>query len=263
MKPLWPIARFFFLASLALPFGASTPLPAAETSQNTESHVESAAAFGARTKTNYLEARTRYLTDTNNVEAAWKYARACFDLAEISTNNTEKAEIAEKGIAASRQLIARQPKLAEAHYYLGMNVGELADTKRNLAALKMVKEMEHEFQTTADLNKLLDYAGPDRNLGLLYWEAPNLISIGSRSKARQHLRRAVELAPDYPENRLNLIEAYLKWGERSDATRELDALEILWPEAKKKFIGDAWAASWPGWVKRLKAAKAKLPDAKK
>ena len=31
----------------------------------------------------------------------------------------------------------------------------------------------------------------------------------------------MELAPRYPENRLNLIEAYLKWGERTGAHREL------------------------------------------
>ncbi len=260
MTRIWRCAIRPVVGALLLGFGAPTQLFAAEPGQNTESRPASVADFAARARREYAEARTRFQSDTNNADAAWRFARACFDVTEFSTNNAEKAEIAEKGIAVSRQLVARKPALAEAHYYLGMNLGQLADTKRNLAALKIVKEMEREFQTAADLNKQLDYAGPDRNLGLLYWEAPNLISIGSRSKARQHLQRAVELAPDFPENRLNLIEAYIKWGERKDALREVQALEELWPAAMKKFTGDDWAASRADWEKRFNAAKAKLPD---
>ena len=35
--------------------------------------------------------------------AAWQFGRACFDLAEFATNNTERASLAEQGIAACRQ----------------------------------------------------------------------------------------------------------------------------------------------------------------
>jgi hypothetical protein len=71
--------------------------------------------------------------------------------------------------------------------------------------------MEREFSLARKLDEHFADAGPDHNLGLLYRDAPALGSIGSRAKARQHLQRAVELAPQYPEKRLNLIEAYLKW----------------------------------------------------
>ena len=98
-----------------------------------------------------------------------------------------------------------------------MNLGQLARTK-GLGALKLVNQMEHEFTRARDLDEQLDWAGPDRNLGLLYRDAPAIGSIGSRTKAREHLKRAVELAPQYPENRLNLIEAYLQLG-RTATTR--------------------------------------------
>lgn len=211
-----------------------------------------------RAKKEFEEARSRFQADTNNAEAAWQFGRACFDLAESARNDVEKAALAEKGIAACRQAISRKPAPAAGHYYLGMNLGQLADTKRNLAALKMVKEMEHEFQSAYDLDKQFDYAGPDRNLGLLYMQAPVIVSIGSRNKARQHLRRAAELAPDYPENRLNLIEACLKWGDLSGARREYKALEKLWPQARQKFAGELWAAGWHDWEKRFGAAKRKI-----
>jgi hypothetical protein len=74
--------------------------------------------------------------------------------------------------------------------------------------------------------------------------------VGSQSKARKHLERAVELAPDYPENRLNLAEAALKWRDKKLAQRERDALQILWPVAKTNFAGADWDAFWADWQPR-------------
>jgi tetratricopeptide (TPR) repeat protein len=235
---------------------ASTALSAVENGPPAPKEIDSI----ARTKKAYLESRARYQAVTNDSEAGWQFARACFDRAVAATNNADRAKMAEEGIAVSRQVIARKPESIQAHYYLGMNFGQLADTRRNTSALKIVDDMEREFKAAHDLDERYDYAGPDRNLGLLYAQAPALVSIGSRSKARQHLRRAVELAPDYPENRLNLIEAYLKWGDRSGAWREYKALETVWPDAQKKLTGDEWAASWVDWENRLSAIKRKLPE---
>jgi tetratricopeptide (TPR) repeat protein len=119
--------------------------------------------------------------------------------------------------------------------------------------------MENEFGKARQLDATLSHAGPDRNLGLLYQQAPGWpLSIGNRRKARQHLEAAVQLAPDYPENRLNLLEAFLEWGERQNAERELQAVEKLWPDAKKKLTGETWASAWADWQERLKEARRQL-----
>ena len=73
----------------------------------------------------------------------------------------------------------------------------------------------------------------------------------------------MELAPEYPENRLNLIEACLKWGDRNGARRELKALEEAWPRARRDFADKAWAASWADWEERLKKGKKKVEEAPK
>jgi tetratricopeptide (TPR) repeat protein len=210
----------------------------------------------------FQEAEARYKKTPAKAEAAWQFARACFDLAEFATNNTERAELADQGIAASRQALTQDLDSAAGHYYLGMNLGQLART-RSLGALKLVTQMERAFSVARDLDEHFDYAGPDRNLGLLYRDAPALGSIGSRAKARQHLERAVALAPDYPENRLNLIEAYLKWGERDSAQRELKALEEGWAAARAKLAGPAWSASWADWEATLQKLKKKLGEPSK
>jgi tetratricopeptide (TPR) repeat protein len=217
------------------------------------------ASFSVRARGGFAAAQKRHLAEPTNTVAAWEFARACFDRAEYATNDTERVIIADQGITACRQVLARQTGSAPAHYYLGMNLGQLARTK-TLGALRIVDEMEREFKAARQLDEQLDFAGADRNLGLLYFEAPAFASVGSRSKARQHLQRAAELAPDFPENRLNLAEAYLKWADNNGVTRELKALEKLWPKAHTDFTGEAWAASWSDWEARLKRARKTIEE---
>jgi hypothetical protein len=50
---------------------------------------------------------------------------------------------------------------------------------------------------------------------------------------------------------LNLIEAYLKWGNRAGARGELRAAEVLWPSARTNLVGAAWASSWADWQPRF------------
>jgi tetratricopeptide (TPR) repeat protein len=221
------------------------------------------AGFAALAWKEFYAAKARFQADTNNADAAWQFGRASFVLTEWLTNKAERVGVAEQGIAACRACIAQGAASAPAHYYLGMNLGRVADSRRNLSSLKIVKEMEREFQAAAELDERIAFAGPDRSLGLLYLEAPALISIGSRSRAHRHLQRAVELAPDYPENRLNLIEACLKWRDLTGARKESNALEELWPDARRKFAGETWAAHWDDWEQRSNAVKRRLEQTSK
>ncbi|HEY5234245.1 MAG TPA: hypothetical protein VIK35_11990 [Verrucomicrobiae bacterium] len=217
--------------------------------------------FAARAEAEFQRAQIRFQSDTNNSTNVWQFARACYNFADFATNDAGRAAIAEQGIAACRQSPARETNSAPVLYYLAMNLGQLARTEL-LGALKLVKEMEREFKTAAGLDAQFDFAGPERNLGLLYRDAPGWpASIGSRRKAKNYLDQAEKLAPDYPENHLNLAESLLQWHESADAKQELDALDALWPKAKKKFTGEKWEQSWDDWTMRRAAARKKLEEA--
>jgi tetratricopeptide (TPR) repeat protein len=245
--------RLLFGIALALAF-AGIQIVAAENATNAETVL---------VQRTFESAGKAYLAAQTNATLAWEFGRACFERAELATNNTERAAIAEQGIAACRRAVKLQPMSAAAHHYLGLNLGQLARVKR-FSALWLVEDMEAAFKTARGLDAKVDFAGPDRCLGLLYFEAPGWpISVGSRTKAAHHLRRAVELAPDFPENRLNLLSAYLHWNNREAARTELKALEASWPAARTNFVGGAWASEWAGWEKQLKKARARLDDAPK
>jgi tetratricopeptide (TPR) repeat protein len=219
---------------------------------------EPAKISAAFAKKEFESAQSRFQSDPHNPTNAWQFARTTFDLAEFSTNNTQRAALANLGIAACRPLVASEPELAAGHYYLAMNLGQLARTE-SIGALGLVKQMEPEFQAAGELDPKLDHAGPKRNLGLLYRDAPGWpVSIGNPSKSLSLLRQSVKLAPDFPENYLHLIEAYLKWNEPDDAKEELRALNAIWPAARTNLTGAKWAQSWDNWSARRAAAHKQL-----
>jgi hypothetical protein len=218
--------------------------------------------FAARTRAEFQRAQKQFESNTNNSTNAWQFARACFDFADFATNKTERAAIARQGIAACRQLLACESNSAPGHYYLGLNFGQLARAEApSLAAYRLVHEMEREFKMADDLDSNLDFAGPARSLGLLYRDAPGWpFSIGSRRKAQDFLEQAARLAPDYPENVLNLAESFLKWNEPAAAEKELNALGALWSKARNDFTGEKWEQSWADWTARRAAARKKLEE---
>src|SRR5262245_2145540 len=118
---------------------------------------EDISKFAQRAERNFQEARKRFQTNTNDAEAAWQFGRACFDWAEFAKNDDQRESLADEGIAACRQTIARDPKSAPGHYYLAMNLGQLARTK-TLGALKIVDEMEREFKTARDHDAKFEHA---------------------------------------------------------------------------------------------------------
>ena len=231
---LWAIFLHFFIHNCP-----------AET--NSVSDRKSFIVFAEKT---LLAARANHHRAPTNAEATWQLGRACFDRAEFATDDSERAKLAVEGIEVMRKLVVTKPDLAAAHFYLAMNLGQLARTKL-LGALTLVDEMEKEFKLARQLDEHFEFAGPDRNLGQLYLQAPGWpASIGNRFKARKHLERAVELAPGFPENHLNLLEAFCEWKDQKGIRRELKVLDEIWSAARTNFTGEVWASYWADWEKR-------------
>ena len=162
-----------------------------------------------------------------------QFGRACYDWADIASSSRQRENIAQQGMAACQALVLRDPNSAPGHYYLGMNLAQLAQTK-TLGALKIVGQMENEFTIALGLDAAFDNGGSDRNLGLLYRDAPGWpLSIGSRAKAAPAFAAGIEAGPGWiRRTSLNLIEAELTWDDRNDAARDLKSLDELWPKAR-------------------------------
>lgn len=232
------------LAGFCLGAAAQTP-PAATTP-------------AARAEQAYLDARARHDAQPTNHTLAWQFASACFDHCEFMQTNADRARVADEGILACRQALAAEPALAQAHYYLGMDLAQLARTKL-IGALGLLEEIEKEWKMVTQLDEHLDFAGADRNLGLLYLQAPGWpLSLGSRTNARVHLLRAVQLHPEYPENHLNLLDALVKWNKEAESAAASNALVQMLPAARARFTGPAWESYWDDWNRRWAALQKQM-----
>ena len=214
--------------------------------------------FIAHAEKEFHRTQKLFEADLKNSTNAWQFASACFERADLATNAASRAESARRGIATSQQLLAREPQSAPGHYYLAMNFGQLAEAEApSLAAYKLVHEVEREFKAATALDEKFDFAGPPRCLGLLYRDAPGWpLSIGNKKKAKEFLERAAVIAPDYPENFLNLAESHLRWHERDEAQAAFKKLDALWQSAQTNLVGEAWAKSWHDWSWRRAVARA-------
>jgi tetratricopeptide (TPR) repeat protein len=238
--------------SLAILFAATATLFASTAQEQ---------MFAERARAAYEHARAEYQSQTNNPVVAWEFARTCYDLTDRGTNKSQDAAIAQEGINACQRALLLT-NCAALHYYMGLNLGQLAQYEM-LHGLHIVHEMEREWLAAAQLDQRFDFAGPNRSLGLLYRDAPGWpLSIGNRDKAEEFLQSAAVLAPDDPENILNLAETYLKWGDTTNARHELKILEDLWPKAQKNLAGERWAYDWYDWSRRRDAVRQKLNPAK-
>jgi len=258
-KGLRPLAGLFLaITVLGFPFSAF-PAPPAKKPADIPMPTLSA-KFSDAAQIKLIGARKKFQADTNSIPAAWALGQACFWRGEFAVDDEERTALANEGIAVCRALTMRAPTVPEGHYYLAMNLGQLARTKW-LEALGLVKELERGLKLAAGMNPRLDHAGPDRCLGLLYRDAPGWpISLGSKSKARTHLLRAVALAPEFPENHLVLIETWVMWKEKKFLRRDLDALAALLPKARQQFTGEEWAAHRDDWERRWQEVQARAAE---
>lgn len=229
--------------------------------QPTAAFADFTAAERTHFESTFLQAHTNHLAATNQYQPAWQFALAAFDWADAQSNDRDRARIAQLGIDACHAALALQTNGAEAHYFLALNLGQLAQTK-TLGALRIVPRIEQAFLAALASDETIDNAGPDRGLGLLYLEAPGWpTSVGNRAKARKHLLRAVELAPLHPGNRLALAEALLEWRERAAAREQLDAIDRDWTTNRLRLAASKWDADWRVWLSRRNtlAGRFKLP----
>lgn len=212
----------------------------------------------SRLESAFLLAQTNHLAATNQYPPAWQLALAAFDWADSQATDRDRARIAQIGIDACHAALALKTNGAEAHYFLALNLGQVAQTK-TLGALRIVPRIEQAFLNALASDPSVDNAGPDRGLGLLYFQAPGWpTSVGNRTKARKHLLHAVELAPLHPGNRLALAEALLAWRERPAAREELDALDQDWPANRLRLADPKWDADWRVWLNRRNAIAARF-----
>jgi tetratricopeptide (TPR) repeat protein len=152
-------------------------------------------------------------------DAAWKLARADYWLGGHDAEAARRA-VLENGIAAAGKAIGLQPDRPEGHFWLGANMGALAESFGIRAGLKYRTPIKKALETVLRIDPSFEQGSADRALGRWYYKVPGLFG-GSEQQAERHLRASLAYNEHSTASHFFLAELMTKTGRAEAARAEL------------------------------------------
>jgi tetratricopeptide (TPR) repeat protein len=155
---------------------------------------------------NYRQALKK---DPKDYIALWKTARAYGWLANDRKSKAETRKVAERGLSYAHRAVRQNPKGVEGQFYAALCVGYVGRSIPMIMALfkGIEKKVLTFFRTARRIDPKFEGGGADRALGVYYHTVP--WPKRDRSKALQHLNRALGFGPNNPWNHYYLAEVLL------------------------------------------------------
>ena len=183
-------------------------------------------------------------SNPRDFDADWKLARADYWLGGHAPE-PERRSFLEKGIEAAKKAIALEPNRPEGHFWLGADMGGLAESFGLRAGLKYRGPIKDELETVLRIDPLFQQGSADRALGRWYYKVPGLFG-GSNKQAEQHLRAALKANPISTATHYYLAELLVDEGRKAEASAELQAvidapLDPFWGPEDQDFKAKARA----------------------
>jgi len=157
--------------------------------------------------------------DPRDFDAAWKLARADYWLGG-HVPERERRAMYEQGIEAGRKAVALYPDRPDGHFWIGANMGALAESFGMRQGLKYRGPIKDALLTVLKLDPAFQQGSADRALGRWYYKVPGLFG-GSNKKSEEHLRRSLTYAPQSTASHFFLAETLFDLDRDAEARAEL------------------------------------------
>jgi tetratricopeptide (TPR) repeat protein len=151
-------------------------------------------------------------------EAAWKLARAAYWIGGHAPEGERRAAL-ERGVVAGETAARLKPERPEGHYWLAADMGALAESFGMSQGMKYRSRIKAELERVAAIDAAWEQASALTALGRWYYLVPRLFG-GSRAKADEHFRRALDQFP-YSVTALLFLAESLTAQKRTDEVRTL------------------------------------------
>ncbi len=158
-------------------------------------------------------------------DCAWAYGL----LAEIyywfgeTSEAEDKLPNYEEGVRYGEKGVAVDGASLEANFWLAVNYGSFGQEKGIMKSLALVNPMKACAERALEQEESYFYGGPWRVLGRLYHKAPGFpFSIGNTKKAKDCLKKALELGPKFYLNHLFMADLLISLGDRDRGREHLE-----------------------------------------
>ena len=169
---------------------------------------------------------------TADFEAAWKLARAAYWIGGHAPEGERRAAL-ERGVVAGETAARLRPDRPEGHYWLAADMGALAESFGMSQGIKYRSRIKAELERVAAIDAAWEQASALTALGRWYYLVPRLFG-GSRAKADEHFRRALE---EFPHS----VTALLFLAESLTAQKKMDEARTLLQRVADAPIEEKWA----------------------
>ena len=136
----------------------------------------------------------RLAANPKDFESAYKLAQARYWLGTNGLPEPERKAALEAGIAAARSAIALDAGRPEGHFWLGANMGALAESFGMRQGIKYRGPIKDALLATLKLDPAFMDGSADRALGRWYYKVPRLFG-GSNKQSEIHLRKSLTYNP--------------------------------------------------------------------
>jgi tetratricopeptide (TPR) repeat protein len=174
----------------------------------------------------------------DDFEAAWKLARAAYWIGGHAPEGERRAAL-DRGIRAGEAAVRLGPDRPEGHYWLAADMGALAESFGLSQGLKYRSRIRSELERVMAIDATWEQASAVTALGRWYYLVPRLFG-GSRPKADEHFRRALDQFPTSITALLFLAESLTAQHQTAEARqlleRVVDApIEAEWAPEDRDF----------------------------
>jgi tetratricopeptide (TPR) repeat protein len=157
------------------------------------------------------------LAEHADYAVAWKLARISYWLGTQGPDAGRRRSL-DRGVKAGETATRLESGRPEGHFWLAANMGALAEFHGLLQGIKYRGRIKDELEAVLRIDPAWQYGSADRALGWWYFKVPGLFG-GSRTKAREHLERALARHPESPVTLYFLAELAVADRRRDDARR--------------------------------------------
>ena len=141
----------------------------------------------------------------------------------------DKMQHLEGAIDAGRKAVAIAPGRPEGHFWLGADLGLMAEARGFLRGLTLVDSIRKEMEIVIRLDPEYEQAAGFRMLARLDYRAP-FFKGGDKRRSIELLEQALDRYPDNSLTMLYLADSLMALGRRDEARQQLERILNLCPD---------------------------------